>query len=161
MLEYWQHERFGVHHRHPTPNCLAEEVSQDVFLNLWLKASSYNPQRGTPRAWFMSIARHRIIDFARAGKRRERSTIPVDHELLDLHPSPLASTEEQAERNLALGEIIVALGSLPEVQRKVILLAYFEGYTQSEIASKLDQPLGTVKTRMRRGMQQLHAAFVK
>ena len=80
---------------------------------------------------------------------------------MDLHPSPLPSTEEQAERNLAREQIITALGSLPEVQRKVIILAYFEGYTQSEIASKLDEPLGTVKTRMRRGMRKLYNVFAK
>ena len=74
----------------------AEEATQDVFLNLWLKASSYNPQRGTPRAWFMSVAHHRIIDLIKSRKRRAQSTDQVDHELLDLHPSPHPSTEEEA-----------------------------------------------------------------
>lgn len=141
--------------------CVAEEVTQDVFLNLWLKASSYNPQRGSPGGWFMSIARHRIIDVIRRGKQRTQNMNHIDHELLDLHASPLPSTEEQVERNLAREQIITALSFLPEVQRKVIILAYFEGYTQSEIAGKLDEPLGTVKTRMRRGMRKLYDVFAK
>ena len=137
----------------------AEEATQDVFLNLWLKASSYNPQRGTPRAWFMSVAHHRIIDLIKSRKRRAQSTDQVDHELLDLHPSPHPSTEEEAHRNLDREEIFAALATLPQEQREVIVLAYFEGYTQTEIASKLNQPLGTVKTRVRLGMQKLRAAF--
>ena len=138
---------------------LAEEVTQDIFLNLWLKASTYNPQRGTPRAWFMTIAHHRIIDTIRARKRSAQSTNQVPHELLDLHPSSLPSTEEQAQRNLSREQIITVLASLPQEQREVIILAYFEGYSQSEIASKLGHPLGTVKTRVRLAMQKLRAAL--
>ena len=138
---------------------VAEEATQDIFLNLWLKASSYNPERGKPRAWFMSVAHHRIIDVIKARRRRAQSTDQVTHELLDLHPSRQPSTEEQAQTNLARQEIITALASLPEEQREVIVLAYFEGYSQSEIAGKLSQPLGTVKTRARLGLQKLRAAL--
>ena len=138
---------------------LAEEATQDIFLNLWLKASSYDPQRGTPRAWFMSIAHHRIIDVIKARKRGAQSTNQVPHELLDLQPSSVPSTEDQVQRNLAREQIFEALASLPLEQREVIILAYFEGYSQSEIAGKLNQPLGTVKTRVRLGMQKLRAAF--
>ncbi len=138
---------------------LAEEVTQDIFLNLWLKASSYSPQRGTPRAWFMSVAHHRIIDVIRARKRSAQSTNQVPHELLDLHPSRQVGTEEQAHRNLDREHIIMLLEDLPEEQREVIVLAYFEGYSQSEIANKLNQPLGTVKTRVRLAMQKLRAAL--
>ena len=138
---------------------VAEEATQDIFLNLWLKASSFNPERGSPKAWFMSIAHHRIIDVIKARKRRAQSMDQVTHELLDLHPSSLPSTEEQAQTNLARQEIITALASLPNEQREVIVLAYFEGYSQSEIAGKLSQPLGTVKTRARLGLQKLRTAL--
>ena len=140
---------------------LAEEATQDVFLNLWLKAGSYNPQRGTPKAWFMSVAHHRIIDVIKARNRRNQSTNQVSHELLDLYPSDRPSTEEEVQRNLSREEIIEVLATLPEGQREVIILAYFEGFSQSEIASRLDQPLGTVKTRVRLAMQKLRAAFKK
>ena len=138
---------------------LAEEVTQDVFLNLWLKASSFNPQRGSPKAWFMSVAHHRVIDVLKSRKRSAQTTDQVPHELLDLHPSTRESTEQEAHRNLAREEILNVMGSLPPEQSEVILLAYFEGYSQSEIAGKLGQPLGTVKTRVRLGMQKLRAAL--
>lgn len=140
---------------------LAEEATQDIFLNLWLKASSYNPQRGTPRAWFMSIAHHRIVDVIKARIRSTKSTNQVPHELLDVHPSSEISTEDIAQQNLDREYILAALSDLPEGQREVVVLAYFEGYSQSEIASKLDQPLGTVKTRIRLAMQKLRVALGK
>ena len=140
---------------------LAEEATQDIFLNLWLKASSYNPQRGTPRTWFMSIAHHRIIDVIKARIRSTRSTNQVSHELLDVHPTSEISTEDIAQQNLDREHILAALSDLPEGQREVVVLAYFEGYSQSEIASKLDQPLGTVKTRIRLAMQKLRVALGK
>jgi RNA polymerase sigma factor (sigma-70 family) len=83
---------------------LAEEATQDIFMNLWLKASSYNPQRGKPKAWFMSIAHHRIIDLIRARKRHVQSTNEVSHELLDLHPSSGPGTEELAYPQPGPGE---------------------------------------------------------
>ena len=137
----------------------AEDVTQSVFINLWLKASSYNQNRGTPRAWFMSMAHHRIIDEIRSRKRSTQATDQVPHEVLELHPSSLPSTEELTQRNLDREEIFKALSGLPKEQQEVIMLAYFEGYSQSEIAKKLDQPLGTVKTRVRLAMQKLRAAF--
>ena len=138
---------------------LAEEATQDIFLNLWLKAASYNPERGAPKAWFMSVAHHRIIDVIKARKRRGQSMNQEPHELLDLHPSDRPSTEDQVQQTLSREQVISVLATLPEGQREVIVMAYFEGYSQSEIASKLDQPLGTVKTRIRLAMQKLRAAF--
>lgn len=138
---------------------LAEEATQDIFLNLWLKAASYNPERGAPKAWFMSVAHHRIIDVIKARKRRGQSMNQVPHELLDLHPSDRPSTEDQVQQTLSREQVISVLATLPEGQREVIVMAYFEGYSQSEIASELDQPLGTVKTRIRLAMQKLRAAF--
>ena len=138
---------------------LAEEVTQDIFLNLWLKASTYKPERGAPRAWFMTTAHYRVIDLIRARKRAAKSTDQVAHELLDLYPSSQEGTETQAYRNLDREQIINVLATLPVEQREVIVLAYFEGYSQSEIATKLDQPLGTVKTRVRLAMQKLRLAY--
>ena len=138
---------------------LAEEATQDIFLNLWLKASSYNPHRGTPRAWFMSVAHHRVIDVIKARIRSTKSTNNVPHELLDIYPSSQPSTEDIVQQNLDREQILVALSDLPEGQREVVILAYFEGFSQSEIAGKLDQPLGTVKTRIRLAMQKLRVAL--
>ena len=134
---------------------LAEEVTQDVFLNIWLKASSFNADRGEPRAWIMSVAHHRIIDVIRSRRRTMALTEPANYEILDLIPSSGPSTEEEVERNLDRDRIAEALSGLPEAQREVIVLAYFEGYSQAEMAKKLQQPLGTVKTRVRLAMQKL------
>ena len=138
---------------------LAEEVTQDVFLNLWLKAATFNPQRGSPRAWFMSVTHHRVIDVLKARKRSAQTADQVPHELLDLHPTNRESTEDEAYRNLVREEILDILATIPREQREVIILAYFEGYSQSEIATRLSEPLGTVKTRVRLGMQKLRAAL--
>ena len=136
---------------------LAEEATQDIFLNIWLKASSYRSDRGEPRAWIMSVAHHKVIDIIRARRRAITMTDPKDYETLDLLPSGQLPTDEEAARNLERERIRKALTILPEAQQEVIILAYFEGYSQSEIAERLNQPLGTVKTRVRLAMQKLRA----
>jgi RNA polymerase sigma-70 factor (ECF subfamily) len=138
---------------------LAEEATQDVFLNIWLKASSYKPDRGNLRTWIMSVAHHKLIDVIRSRRRAWSLTESADHETLDLLPSPQMSTESEAVRNLEGERVREALGSLPPAQREAIMLAYFEGYSHSEIAEKLQQPLGTVKTRVRLAMQKLRAVL--
>lgn len=138
---------------------LAEEVTQDVFLNIWLKASSYKADRGEPRAWIMSVAHHRIIDVIRSRRRTMALTEPANYEILDLLPSSGVSTEEEVERNLERDRIMEALSGLPEAQREVIVLAYYGGFSQAEMAKKLQQPLGTVKTRVRLAMQKLRVSL--
>lgn len=138
---------------------LAEEVTQDVFLNIWRKAATYKSDRGEPKAWIMSIAHHRIVDVIRSRRRTPPISEPREFDLLELLPSGGASTEEQVEQNLDRERIVKALSSLPEAQQQVIILAYFEGYSQSEMAKKLRQPLGTVKTRVRLAMQKLRATL--
>ena len=134
---------------------LAEEATQDIFLNIWLKASSFNAERGQPKAWIMSVAHHKIVDVIRSRRRTIVNTDPVDYETLDLLPAGGASTEAQVEQTLERERIMRALETIPEPQREVIMLAYFGGYSQSEMAEKLNQPLGTVKTRVRLAMQKL------
>jgi RNA polymerase sigma-70 factor (ECF subfamily) len=136
---------------------LADEATQDIFLNIWLKASSYNSDRGEPRAWIMSVAHHKIVDIIRSRRRNITITDPKEYETLDLLPSSQMATDEEAELNLERERIRKALSSLPPIQREVIILAYYGGYSQSEIAQKLNQPLGTVKTRVRLAMQKLRA----
>ncbi len=140
---------------------LAEEATQDIFLNLWLRAASYNPERGTPKTWFMSVAHHRIVDIIKSRRRRLQLTSSTPHELLDIRPAEGYSTEEAAHRNMVRDEILEALRQLPEEQRRVLVMAYFEGYSQSEIARVLGNPLGTVKTRVRLGIQKLRAIMTQ
>ncbi len=138
---------------------LAEEATQDIFLNIWLKASSFNAERGQPKAWIMSVAHHKIVDVIRSRRRAIINTDPADYETLDLLPSGGASTEAQVEQTLERERIMRALETIPESQREVIILAYFEGYSQSGMAKKLDQPLGTIKTRVRLAMQKLRTTL--
>lgn len=134
---------------------LAEEITQDIFLNIWLKAASFNPERGQPKSWMMSVAHHKIMDVIWSRRRAIVNTDPADYETLDLLPAGGASTEAQVEQTLERERIMRALKAIPESQRQVIMLAYFEGCSQSEMTQKLDQPLGTVKTRVRLTIQKL------
>ncbi len=142
--------------KHPA---LAEEVTQEIFLNIWLKAASYKGDRGEPRAWIMSVAHHKIVDVIRARRRTQNLTEPADYETLDMLPSGQISTEEQVEQSLERERIVKAMEVLPPAQKEVIVLAYFEGYSQSEMATRLNQPLGTIKTRVRLAMQKLRTVL--
>ena len=138
---------------------LAEEVTQDIFLNIWTKASSYKAERGEPKSWIMSVAHHRIVDVIRSRRRTQNVTDPGAYDRLEMLPSSRISTEEEVERRIEREYILEALNTLPPEQREVIMLAYFEGYSQSEMAKILNQPLGTVKTRVRLAMKKLRAAL--
>jgi RNA polymerase sigma-70 factor (ECF subfamily) len=138
---------------------LAEEVTQDIFLNIWLKAGSFNAERGQPKGWIMSVAHHKIVDVIRSRRRTIVNTDPADYETLDLLPAAAASTEAQVEQTLERERIMRALATIPESQKEVIMLAYFEGFSQSEMAARLDQPLGTIKTRVRLAMQKLRTVL--
>ena len=138
---------------------LAEEVTQDIFLNIWTKASSYKAERGEPKSWIMSVAHHRIVDVIRSRRRTQNVTDPGAYDRLEMLPSSRISTEEEVERRIEREYILDALDALPPEQRQVIMLAYFEGYSQSEMAKILNQPLGTVKTRVRLAMKKLRAAL--
>ena len=97
---------------------VAEEATQEVFLNLWLKAASYNPSRGEPRTWIMSVAHHKIIDIIRSRRRATTVTDPKEYETLDLLPSGGMGTDEEAERNLEGERVRRALDKLPPAQQE-------------------------------------------
>jgi RNA polymerase sigma-70 factor (ECF subfamily) len=131
----------------------AADVLQDVFWEAWRGAAAYDPERGTPEAWIIMRARARAIDRVRAVRRRgETFVAPVD-EATVAAPSGLGgdAAARAEERQL----VATALALLPQPQREVIELAYFAGLTQTEIAERLEQPLGTVKTRIRMALARL------
>ena len=138
---------------------LAEEVTQDVFLNIWLKAASFNAERGQARSWIMSVAHHRVVDVIRSRRRAAAMTDPEGYETLERLPADGATVETQVQQNLDRERIMRVLTTLPDSQREVIELAYFEGYSQSEMAERLSQPLGTVKTRVRLATQKLRTVL--
>jgi len=133
----------------------AEEITQDVFLRVWEKAGTYRSEQGSVSTWLTSIARHRAIDVLRRQRSRpERQEVDwalVSPEALPSINGPEVATEATFRRQ----QVQAALARLPDEQRQVLALAYFRGYTHRQIAEALDQPLGTVKTRIRLAMQKL------
>lgn len=129
----------------------ASEVLQDVFWEAWEAAAAYDPARGTPEAWVTMRARARAIDRVRSLRRRhEMFALPVNEAVV-----PEEATPDPAEAAEVRGAVRSALGQLSDVQREAIELAYYGGLTQAEIAARTGQPLGTVKTRIRLGLERL------
>ena len=132
----------------------AEEVTQDVFFNVWRRASSYREDRGSVRAWLFSIAHHRTIDELRRW-RRERTQIQYGVDLSTMPSDDGGDPMRYATAQFERSQLNDALHTLRPEQREVVFLAYFRGLTHSEISKHLGQPLGTVKTRMRSGLRKL------
>jgi RNA polymerase sigma-70 factor (ECF subfamily) len=130
----------------------AADVLQDVFWEAWQGARTYDASRGTPEAWMITRARTRAIDRVRALRRRNETFVPPVDERAAAPAEPGGDAAERAEDR---GVILGALKTLPPAQREVIELAYYAGLTQTEIAGRLNQPLGTVKTRIRLGLERL------
>lgn len=130
----------------------AEDLLQEVFMQVWRQAKSYSVERGSPEAWIINIARSRAIDKIRSIRRMEKSFVLTEDPARAESTENVESSAAESEVRLTMNS---ALATLPEAQRKVLELAYFEGLTQTEIAAKLSEPLGTVKTRMRSGIQRL------
>ena len=142
---------------------LAEDATQDIFVRLWRRPESFVAERGRFVSWLMSVVRNRAVDELRArGRRRRREGGPGsegDEETLAALPSdtddPLSTAQLHEEQVVVRG----ALVGLPPDQRVALELAYFSGLTQHEIALMLHEPLGTVKTRIRLGMQKLRRSL--
>jgi RNA polymerase sigma-70 factor, ECF subfamily len=128
----------------------AEEVVQETFLEIWKRAATFDPGRGAVAAWVSTIARTRAIDRLRLRASAARAAA-VSAEPLPPARTPVEAVEQREARQI----IEVALRALPEEQRRVIELAYFQGLSQSEIAERTGEALGTVKTRVRLAMEKL------
>jgi RNA polymerase sigma-70 factor (ECF subfamily) len=157
---------------------VAEEVVQETFLALWNRAELFDPSAGSLAAWLHTIARNRTVDRLRALARRP-NLIPISSVRQDEEPESAALERMAASGNVVGGAVLgpgperalesletreairAALEQMPEVERMVILLAYREELTQSEIAARLGWPLGTVKTRTRRALLRLREALVE
>lgn len=141
----------------------AEDVVHDVFLTLWQRSVEFSEDRGTPFSWAVTMTRNRAID--RVRQRRRRAEILADTPPADLgYESAGSSTGSDSAEALQAreraGAVRQALSSLPHDQQRAVELAFFGGLTQQEIAANLDQPLGTVKARIRRGLLKLRDILV-
>ncbi len=134
----------------------ADDVLQEVFVNIWERATTYEPGLGSPRTWLRRIARNKAIDRIRSRMYRSRCT----EERLDMEDAADAGTLRMDPESLvsywhARSALLNALSLLPQSQRSLIEHAYFHGFTQTELAAHFELPLGTVKTRMRLGLSAL------
>lgn len=132
----------------------AEDVVQDAFLAAWRGVETFRRERGSVRGWLLSITHHRAVDLL----RRRTTFRPTSLDVATQRESD-ADTFVEADRNVRGAAVRQALSTLPPPQRAAIELAYFGGYTQSELAELLGVPLGTIKGRMRIGLQKLRRAL--
>jgi RNA polymerase sigma-70 factor (ECF subfamily) len=147
---------FGLALRVVRDPAQAEEVAQEAFLEIWRSAGRFDPARGSAVSWMLTIVHRKAVDRVRsaeASTRREatyhQQNQPVAHD----------ATAEAAQASLEAHRVRGALGSLTEVQRQALELAYFGGYTHTEVATMLDLPVGTAKTRIRDGLIRLRDAM--
>lgn len=144
---------FSLAYRMCGRRALAEDIVQEAFLSLWRTGARYDPTRGSVRSWVLSAVHNRAIDAFRRESIREGKTV-ADEGLSERIEEPVRTADEVERRDEAR-EIRTALDSLPGEQRRVIELAYFGGFSHSEIADQLGLPAGTVKGRMRLGLSKL------
>jgi RNA polymerase sigma factor (sigma-70 family) len=140
---------YGLAYRVLRDEALAEDAVQDAFLGLWRSAGSFVPERAKASTWILTLVHRRAVDVVRREQRRRT-------EPLEAAPEPAeGSAEEAAWLRLDRERVQAALAQLPDQQREAIELAYYGGYTQSELADRLGQPVGTIKSRMFAGLARL------
>lgn len=157
LYERYGRPAYSLARRILTEEMLAQDVVQEVFLSLWREAGRFDAGRGTVATYLLSMTHHRSVDVVRREESLHRWR--TSDEGLELKPDPKARVEDQAEASERRAEVRAALKDLPDVQREALLLAYFGGYTQREVAALAGVPLGTVKTRMAAGMRKMKAAL--
>jgi RNA polymerase sigma-70 factor (ECF subfamily) len=151
---------YSLAHRIVGDRTLAEDVTQEAFLSIWRSGARFDPARGSVRAWSLGIVRNRAIDaLRRAGGNAPKLDLD-DDAVIEAETAP-EHTDAEAIRRDTARQVRGALGELPEEQSQVIELAYFGGFSHSEIAEMLSMPLGTVKGRMRLGLEKVRVALAE
>ncbi|GAA1123464.1 ECF RNA polymerase sigma factor SigK [Microbacterium aurantiacum] len=145
---------FGLILRVLVDRSQSEEVLQEVFLEVWQSAARFAPNKGQGRTWVLTIAHRRAVDRVRASQASTDRDVRVGFRDLDVAYDGVA---EQAQLRIEGRQVATALKTLPDPQREALTLAYYGGYSQSEIAALVGAPLGTIKTRMRDGLTRLRA----
>jgi RNA polymerase sigma-70 factor, ECF subfamily len=138
----------------------AEEVTQEAFISVWRSGARFDAARGSVRSWLLSVVRNRAIDFLRSRAGKAPKLTFDDDSVLEQRPAE-ERTEEQALQRETAAELRGAIGKLPGEQSKVIELAYFGGFSHSEIARILGLPMGTVKGRMRLGLEKIRGELAE
>ena len=130
---------------------LAADVVQDAFLAIWNQASKFDSSRGQPSTWILTVTHHKAVDTVRREERRRAEAMDEARET----PDASAPVEDQAWQGVAREQVRAAMAKLPDPHREVLELAYFAGYTQSQLAERLAVPIGTVKSRTFAAMNAL------
>lgn len=141
---------YGLAYRIVGDAAAAEDVVQDAFMTVWRQGSTYGHERGAVRSWLLAIVHHRAIDYVR--RRRDKDQQPIED--MTLLPDDV-DTWELARQSVEGEQVRAALDRLPADQRRSVVMAYFDGYTHDEIARRMGVPLGTVKGRLRIGLQKM------
>jgi len=155
LYERYSRVLYSLAYRMVADHQVAEDLLQDAFLSIWRRAASYSPKAGAAHSWLMSIVHHRAIDYLRGVRRR--STVqeaPLEEIEFD-ETTAFPDAWDEAWQSMKGSQVRAALMKIPTEQRLVIELAYFQGWTHTEIAEGTDIPLGTVKARMRLGLLHL------
>lgn len=143
---------FGLVLRVMRDRAQAEEVTQEVFLQVWRSAGSFDASRGSALGWLLTLAHRRAVDRIRSVVAQSKRDVVFESQ----HAStPFDSTAETAEGRMEATRVRAALGDLTETQRSAIELAFFDGLTHSEVSERLGVPLGTAKTRIRDGLRRM------
>jgi RNA polymerase sigma-70 factor (ECF subfamily) len=146
---------YGLARRVVGDPSLAEDAVQEGFLAVWRSAARFAPERGQARAWILTLVHRRAVDLVRGGKGRERNPLELAGDAVE-DPDP----GDEALQLIGERELVRrALRGLPQELRAPLVLAYYEGMTQQELAERLGHPLGTIKSRMSRGHTRLRAAL--
>lgn len=152
---------YSLAYRMVADHQIAEDLIQDAFLSVWRRSTSFSPQAGAARSWLISILHHRAIDYLRRVRRRSHiQEAPLDEIELD-ETTAVSDVWDEAWRSVQSSQVRAALMQIPPEQRLVIELAYFQGWTHTEIAEGTLTPLGTVKARMRLGLNHLKRALLE
>jgi RNA polymerase sigma-70 factor (ECF subfamily) len=151
---------YSLAHRIVGDASMAEDVTQEAFLSIWRSTARFDAARGSVRAWVLGIVRNRAIDALRRSARPAPKLDLDDEAVLDTQPAE-QRTEVEAIRRETAGRLRQALGLLPREQSQVIELAYFGGFSHSEIADMLGAPIGTIKGRMRLGLEKIRTTLAE
>jgi RNA polymerase sigma factor (sigma-70 family) len=157
LYERYGRPAYSLARRILTEETLAQDVVQEVFLSLWRDARRFDAGRGTVATYLLSMTHHRAVDVVRREENLRRWR--TSDEGLELEADPKVRVEDEVLTSERRAEVRSALQELPPAQREALLLAYFGGYTQREVAALVGVPLGTVKTRMAAGMRKMKEAL--
>jgi RNA polymerase sigma-70 factor (ECF subfamily) len=137
----------------------ADDVLQDAFMNVWHSAPQYNAAAGTPMTWMINIVRNKAIDALRAGKSRQAATVELGDDALAVAADAGTEPQQLLQDSLDKARIDRCMQALGAAQRQALALAYYRGMVHTEIAAALGTPLGTVKSWVRRGLDQLKSCL--